>query len=348
MKKSKEQKSSELVTRQAPSDESLDSKALLCAKQYELVLTTYSVCIWHIPPQKAKKYLSDFYSSEVICSKLAEEGSKAGCCFRKISKQLLDLFLYDTFVAAGKAVAPLKEFSASYALNFFNRAWARYTIQEALLQVLQICEKNDRLILYKSLLADLNKIPYAERFECKTLREMYAASKEVRVIFSEQMETALLKTISDSRLVMQEWQELHLILPDLLALDPEMAAQLNLSVEDLRSFWQELINEEIDELNKTVKEIIHLESSSLDELQKIRKIFQEQKKHNIIPIELSEAMNYACLAAELLKINKNAFNLSNRKLNRGFFWLSKQSWVDEKTVTLAEKANEKLKLVTSS
>ena len=322
------------------------SKAWLCAQQYNQVLMSYLVCVWHVSPQRARKILHGFFSNTVIRIKLAEESRKAGSCFRLIIQQMLDLFLDDICSSPEIGMAPLKNSARMEAEDFFNRAWARYTVAEALRRILFFCRKENQLFLYQTLIADLERKPYCERAHKKPIHEMYYASEQVKVLFCQQLEAVLLQTISDSRLVLQEWQELHRILPDVIALDPEMAAQHDLAIQDMRAFWLELLKESVPEIGMTYWAVIHNPKSTVETLQKTRKHIHLQRDISYIPAELREALNYACLASELLKSETNNFNINNRLLARGFFWLSKQKWLDQVTTELAVQAEEKMQQMT--
>ncbi len=324
----------------------LPSKAWLCAEKYDQVLLSYLVCVWHIFPLKARKILRSFFTNAVIRIRLAEESNKAGNCFRVISQQALDLFLYDTCGTPEAGVEPLKPYARADATTFFNRAWARFTVSRALRRVLFFCQKENELFLYQTLKADLERKPYGERKVKKPMREMYHASERVKELFHQQLEAVLLQTISDSRLVMEEWQQLHQILPELIALDPEMATQHDLAIQDMKAFWLELLKEPVPDTGKTCWGIIHDPKSTLEILQKARKYIQEQRDISSIPAELSEAMNYACLAAELLKNETMDSKQNKRLLARGFFWLSKQQWLDSSTIELAVRAERKMQHMT--
>lgn len=178
------------------------------------------------------------------------------------------------------------------------------------------------------------------------MREMYHASERVKEIFHQQLEAVVQQTISDSRLVMEEWQQLHQILPDSIALDPEMATQHDLAIQDLKAFWLELLKEPVPDTGKTCWAILHDPKGTEENLQKARIHIQAQRDINYIPAELSEAMNYACMASDLLKSGQNNAKLSNRQLARGFFWLSKQQWLDATTIELAVRAEHKMQLMT--
>ncbi|MDY0175965.1 MAG: hypothetical protein WCS95_03605 [Lentisphaeria bacterium] len=317
-----------------------------CAQEYEQVLLAYLVCVWHLEPGKARRLLGIFFDNKVIRIRLAEESRKAGNCYRVVLQQALDQFLANTSSIAEAQIAVLKEMERAQANRFFNQAWARHTIAEALRRVLFFCSEQNERFLYDTLLADFARIPYAERKARRPMREMYQASEKVKLIFSEQMEAVLLRTISDPRLVMQEWQELHHILPELIALDPEMATQHDLAIQDMKAFWLELLKENLPGSDKSFWSIIHNPKSTLEDLQKAHACAKSQRGVCRLPAELSEALNYACLAAEFLKSGENTFGVSTRMLGRGFFWLSKQKWLDPSSRELAEKAEGKLQDMT--
>ncbi len=324
------------------------SKAWLCAEKYDQVLLAYLICVWHIYPLKARKILRGFFSDAAVRARLAEESNKAGNCFRVISREALNTFLYDTCQAQETAVEPLDPAARGEAVAFFNRGWARFTVSRALRRVLFFCQQEKEEFLYQTLIADFERKPYGERKSGKTLRQMYHASERVKVIFRQQLESVLQQTISDPRLVMEEWQQLHQILPDVIALDPEMATQHDLAIQDMRAFWMELLEEIVVDTGKTCGSIIHDPQADMEQMRKARQHVQMQKNTSYIPAELSEAMNYACLAAELLKADPLDYDpkISNRMLSRGFFWLSKQKWLDEKTLELAAQAENKMQEMT--
>jgi len=324
----------------------IPSKAWLCAEKYDQVLLAYLVCVWHIFPPKARRILASFFNNAVVRIRLAEESNRAGNCFRVISRQTLDSFVYDTCTNPETGIAPLKPSAKADAVVFFNQAWARFTISRALRRILFFCGQRNELFLYHTLFADLERKPYIKRKNKKTMREMYHASERVREIFHQQLEAVLQQTISDSRLVMEEWQQLHQILPDLIALDPEMATQHDLPIEDMKAFWLELLEDPIPDTGKTYREIVHDPKSTVEILQKTREYIQGQRDIRFVPAELSEAMNYACLAAELLKNDDMDTKLSKRLLSRGFFWLSKQQWLDPTTIRLADRAEDKMQHMT--
>jgi hypothetical protein len=324
------------------------SKAWLCAEKYDQVLLAYLVCAWHIFPLKARKILRAFFSNAVIRVRLTEESNRAGNCFRVISQQALDMFVYDTCGTPEAGIEPLKISVRADATSFFNQAWARFTVSRALRRALFFCQQEKEEFLYQTLIDDLARKPYSERKIKMTLREMYHASERVKVIFRQQVESVLQQTISDPRLVMEEWQQLHQILPDVIALDPEMATQHDLAIQDMTAFWKELLEEKVADTGKSCWDIIHGPQSVSAHLQKARKHIHEQKNTSYIPAELSEAMNYACLAAELLKADPldTELKLKKRMLSRGFFWLSKQKWLDDKTIELAIQAENKMQQMT--
>lgn len=322
------------------------SKAWLCAQQYDQVLMSYLVCVWHIAPHRARKILNGFLDNTVIRIKLAEESRKAGSCFRLVIQQMLDLFLDDICSSPEVGIEALKNSARMEAEDFFNRAWARQTVAEALRRILFFCRQENRLFLYQTLISDLDRKPYCERALKKPIHEMYYASEQVKVLFCQQLEAVLLQTISDPRLVMQEWQELHHILPDVIALDPEMATQHDLAIQDMRAFWLELLKESVPEIGMTYWAVIHDPKSTVEILQKTRKHIHQQRDISYIPAELREALNYACLASELLKSETNNSNINNRLLARGFFWLSKQKWLDRVTTELAIQAEDKMQQMT--
>jgi hypothetical protein len=324
----------------------IPSKAWLCAEKYDQVLLAYLVCVWHIFPPQARRILSSFFNNAVIRTRLAEESNMAGNSFRVISQHTLDSFLYATCANPEAGIAPLKSSARKDATVFFDQAWARFTISQALRRVLFFCQQENELFLYHTLAADFERKPYIKRKSKKTMREMYHASERVREIFHQQLEAVLQQTISDSRLVMEEWQQLHQMLPDLIALDPEIVTQHDLPIEDMKAFWLELLEEPVPDTGKNRREIIHDPQSTVEILQETRGHVLDQRDIRFVPAELSEAMNYACLAAELLKNDNMDTKLSKRLLSRGFFWLSKQQWLDPTTIELAGRAGDKMQHMT--
>ncbi|NMA44059.1 MAG: hypothetical protein GX946_11870 [Oligosphaeraceae bacterium] len=330
----------------AAGSKGMASSAWECAQDYKLVLLAYLVCVWHLYPAKARKLLGTFFSNKVIRIRLAEESRRAGNCYRVILQQALDMFLINISSVSEIQISVLKELERTHANQFFNQSWAKYTITEALRRVRFSCTEQDELFLYDTLLADFARIPYSERKARRPMREMYQASEKAKLEFSAQMEAVLLRTISDSRLVMQEWQELHHILPDLIALDPEMATQQDLAIEDMKVFWLELLKENLLDGTHSFWSIIHNPQSTLEDLRRAHACAKRQRDIHRLPAELSEALIYVCLAAEFLKSGENTFGVSTRMLGRGFFWLSKQKWLDPSSRELAEKAEIQLQDMT--
>ena len=160
----------------------------------------------------------------------------------------------------------------------------------------------------------------------------------MKLIFSEQMEAVLLRTISDPRLVMQEWQELHHILPELIALDPEMATQHDLAIQDMKAFWLELLKENLPGSDKSFWSIIHNPKSTLEDLQKARTCAKSQRRSAACPLNSARRLTMPRLAAEFLKSGENTFGVSTRMLKGGLLLALQTKMAEYSSRELAEKA----------
>ena len=146
---------------------------------------------------------------------------------------------------------------------------------------------------------------------------------------------------------MQEWQALHQILPEAVALDPEILTQHFLSAQDMSAFRLELQSEFIPGLELTFAKILFGANTTREALQQARKIIKLQNPNQSLPLELLEAMLYACLVVELLKFPASLSEIQRRALPRGLFWLSKQHWLDPETHKLAGEAEKNIRQMTA-
>ncbi len=322
------------------------SAAWLCADQYYQVLLSYLVCNRHFAPQKARKILQNFYQDQFVKDKFEADSHKAGVCFRVLTREAMDLYLYEKCYEthSEKRYQPLDNLPSD---PFFDRQWARETINEAMRRVREVFTSEGEPDLFQSLLDDLRSKPYKDRPGDISMRERYRDSEKAKQYFIQQLESLLLTTISDSRLAMQEWQALQQILPEALAFDPEIVTQHFLSPQDMNAFWLELQSETIPGLKQSFREILENDNTTLEDLQKTRQMVKSQNPGNTLPLELLEALLYSCLAVELLKFSARISDSQKRCLPRGLFWLSKQQWLDPRTLHLATQAEKKIQHLTA-
>jgi len=323
------------------------SAAWLCADQYYQVLLSYLICNRHFAPQEARKILDNFYQDQFVKDKFQADSQKAGVCFRVLTREALELYLFEKRheTSNAKRYQPLDNLPSD---PFFDRQWARETINEAMRRVHQIFTSESETGLFQSLLDDLCSKPYKDRPGDISMRERYRNSEKAKQCFIQQLESLLLNTISDSRLVMQEWQALQQILPEAIAFDPEIITQHFLSPQDMNTFWLELQSETIPGLNLSFREIIESKNTTFEDLQETRKMVKLQNPGNTLPMELLEALLYSCLAVELLKFNAYLSDSQRRGLPRGLFWLSKQQWLDPQTLHLASAAEKEIQHLTAN
>ena len=298
----------------------IPSKAWLCAEKYDQVLLAYLVCVWHIFPPKARRILASFFNNAVVRIRLAEESNRAGNCFRVISRQTLDSFVYDTCTNPETGIAPLKPSAKADAVVFFNQDWARFTISRALRRILFFCGQRNELFLYHTLFADLEQTLYQAQ-EQKTMREMYHASERVRNL-SPTARSGVAADHFSSRLVMEEWQQLHRYCR------PHRPRSGNgyparPAYRGHEGILARIARRPHTDTGKTYREIVHDPKSTVEILQK-HGIHQGS---GISALYIIKRSNELCLpAAELLKNDDMDTKLSKRS-SRAFSG-SEQQWLE--------------------
>jgi hypothetical protein len=323
------------------------SAAWLCADQNYHVLLSYLICSRHFAPGKARKILENFFADQFVRDKFQADSRRAGVCFRVLIRESLELYLFEKQyeTPSGQHFQPLDNLPSD---PFFDRQWAREIVREVMRRVRNICISEGGPELFECLLDDLSNRSYQDRPGELSLRTRYRNSEKIKQYLIQQLEALLMSTISDPRLVMQEWQALHQILPEDITLDPEILAQHFLTSQDMSVFWLELQSETIPGLGRTFRDLIQGPETTLAELQKTRQIIKLQNPGNTLPSELLTAMLYTCLAVELLKFNVSISESQLRTLPRSLFWLSKQQWLDPHTRKLAVQAEQKIQHLTAN
>ncbi|NLF93243.1 MAG: hypothetical protein GX564_05085 [Oligosphaeraceae bacterium] len=311
------------------------------------MLLSSLICSHHFAPGKARKILENFFADQYVKDKFQSDSRKVGVCFRTLIRESLELYLFEKQYETpnGKHFQPLDNLPSD---PFFDRQWAQAIIHEAMRRVREICLAEGGSELFECLLDDLSSRSYQERPGTLSLRTRYRNSEKAKHYLLQQLEALLMSTISDPRLVMQEWQALHQILPEAVTLDPEILTQHFLSSQDMSAFWLELQSETVPGLDRTFRALIQGPDTTLAELQKTRQIIKQQNPGSTLPLELLEAMLYTCLAVELLRFKTSISETQRRTLPRGLFWLSKQQWLDPQTRALAAQAEQEIQHLTAN
>jgi hypothetical protein len=308
-----------------------------CAETFTSVLLAYLVCERHFSPDDSRMLLHEYLEEGMEAQ--GEEG-EAKVCFRKQLREGLDKFVQLRVLQ--RVYFPLMQERNSVDMErAFGVRWSKFVLKEATRRARQCCLEAGFQDLFSAFNYDEEGLPLFGGSSA-LLRENYRNSVKARRIFLQQLEILLLETVPDWHLLDQEKVALKTYCPKTAEGQVPLTPMHNCSPEELKLFWKELREIPVPGLGGGLDELLDDFGHDVEIMARLHDALAHETSMGYYPEVLLKAADLTGLAVSICRTGTIYLDYSRHDLQTGLFWLTKQSWLDEKTQALAKEALARL------